>query len=281
MKSSSLTDRHPDFSLQETAIPPPAAYPRQISYDGATNTISHENIASEYVPHTHTIAENPKAGSSHTSFTEIGLEDEEKHSKGERTSSTKPRWPIIRWLSGSRFYIRGFTIMVMMVSFALILTAVIMFEKHGQSASGAASITDFPCRVFVGIATMNLVLSSTFLLLSCISSKFRNSNNAVNAVFTLIAAAGFASSMGACFFLNKENTLKQDLWRWSCNNHKNGVTSDALDFNLICNIINQGWKLGIVQASFELLTFLVSIMVWIWLRWTFFSRYGFFGVKLC
>ncbi|PQE08168.1 hypothetical protein CJF31_00008267 [Rutstroemia sp. NJR-2017a BVV2] len=212
LNQRSLTNLDSALSLQEVAIPPPAAYSRQISYGRTTSTISHEDIADEYVvPPTHAVAENPEAGSSQTSFTEISLEDGKKALKDKCTSSTKPRWPIIRWLSSSRFYIRGFAIMVMMASFALILTAVIMFEKHGQRATGAAFVTDYPCQVFVGIATMNLVLSITFLFLSCISSKFRKSNNAVNAMFTLIAAVGFASSMGACFFLNRENTLKQDL----------------------------------------------------------------------
>ncbi|PQE31020.1 hypothetical protein CJF32_00006058 [Rutstroemia sp. NJR-2017a WRK4] len=201
-----------NLNQQEVAIPPPAAYSRQVSYGHATSTISHEAIADEYVvPPTHAVVENPEAGSSQMSFTEISLEDGKKASKGKGTSSTKPRWPIIRWFSSSRFYIRGFAIMVMITSFALILTAVVMFEKHGQRATGAAFVTDYPCQVFLGIATMNLVLSIAFLFLSCISSKFRKSNNAVNAMFTLIAAVGFASSMGACFFLNKENTLKQDL----------------------------------------------------------------------
>lgn len=42
--------------------------------------------------------------------------------------------------------------------------------------------------------------------------QFRKTNNAVNAVFAIISAVGFATSMGACFFLNRETTLQNDLW---------------------------------------------------------------------
>lgn len=107
--------------------------------------------------------------------------------------------------------------------------------------------------------------------------QFRKSNEALNAAFTIISAVGFASSMGACFFLNKETSLQNDLWKWSCGNHKKGIVSDAIDFNLVCNVVNYGWKFGLVQASLELLTFLISIMAFILLKYSYFARYGRLG----
>ena len=120
--------------------------------------------------------------------------------------------------------------------------------------------------------------------------QFRKSNDAINAVFTIISAVGFATAMGACFFLNKESTLQNDLWyichlgrvyamanesrKWSCGNHAKGINSDALDFNLVCHVVSYGWKLGLVQASLELLTFIISVTAFLWLKYSYFARYG-------
>jgi len=42
--------------------------------------------------------------------------------------------------------------------------------------------------------------------------QFKKSNDALNAVFAILAAIGFSSAMGACFFLNKQTELRNDLW---------------------------------------------------------------------
>jgi hypothetical protein len=42
--------------------------------------------------------------------------------------------------------------------------------------------------------------------------QFNKSVNALNAAFAILSAIGFASSMGACFFLNKQTKLENDLW---------------------------------------------------------------------
>lgn len=42
--------------------------------------------------------------------------------------------------------------------------------------------------------------------------QLRKSHNAINAVFAILSAIGFSSAMGACFFLNKETSLQNDLW---------------------------------------------------------------------
>jgi len=169
----------------------------------------------------------------------------------------------------------------MIVSLSLILTAVISFAKAQKKAGNPlnnvpkpAPITAHPCVVFSGVAAMNLVFSVSVLCLSCMSSKFNKSKEAINAVFTIISAVGFASSMGACFFLNRESSLQNDLWKWSCGNHKKGIVSEVLDFNLICNVVSYGWKFGLVQASLELLTFLISITAFILLKYSNFARYG-------
>jgi len=140
-----------------------------------------------------------------------------------------------------------------------------------------AEITDHPCIVFGGVAAMNLAISITILGLSWLSSKFRKSQNAVNAAFAIISAIGFGSSMGACFYLNKQTTLQNDLWQWSCGNYRNGVVSKDLDFGLVCHVVSYGWKFGLVQASLELLTFIVSCTAFVLLKYSYFTRYGRLG----
>jgi hypothetical protein len=65
--------------------------------------------------------------------------------------------------------------------------------------------------------------------------------------------------------------------KWSCGNHKKGIVSEALDFNLICNVVGYGWKLGLLQASLELFTFVVSVAAWFIIKYANFARYGYFG----
>ncbi len=65
--------------------------------------------------------------------------------------------------------------------------------------------------------------------------------------------------------------------KWSCGNYKKGIVSDALDFNLICNVVSFGWKFGLVQASLELLTFIISVTAFILLKYAYFVRYGAMG----
>jgi hypothetical protein len=108
-------------------------------------------------------------------------------------------------------------------------------------------------------------------------AQFRKSRNAINAVFAILSAIGFASSMGACFFLNKQTSLENDLWKWSCGNHKKRIVSDVLDFGLVCHVVSYGWKFGLVQASLELLTFIISIVAFVILKYAYFARYGSFG----
>jgi hypothetical protein len=52
------------------------------------------------------------------------------------------------------------------------------------------------------------------------------------------------------------------------------VKTDALDFQLVCHVVDYGWKFGLVQASLELLTFIVSVTAFIILKYSFFVRYG-------
>ena len=65
--------------------------------------------------------------------------------------------------------------------------------------------------------------------------------------------------------------------KWSCGNHKKGIVSDALDFNLVCKVVSFGWKFGLVQASLELLTFIISVAAFVLLKYAYFVRYGAIG----
>lgn len=260
--------------LQEPTVPLPAAYSRQVSYDVSKNR-----------PHNPNVYNWDKRDTTLSATTEIdSLKVDDKNDGKDMTSTGKHQKSVLIFIRDSRIYIRVLAILTMIVSLSLILTAVISFlsaqNKPGHpldSVPKPTKITVHPCIVFSGVAAMNLVFSIAILSLSCISSKFRKSNDAVNASFAIISAVGFASSMGACFFLKKENTLQVDLWKWSCDNQKHGISSDALDFSLVCNVVNYGWKFGLVQASFELLTFFVSVTAFILLKYSYFVRYGAIG----
>lgn len=83
--------------------------------------------------------------------------------------------------------------------------------------------------------------------------------------------------MGACFYLNKQSSLQADLWHWACDNHKNGIISDVLDFGMVCQVVSYSWKLGLVQASLELLTFIVGVTAFVLLKFSNFARFGSFS----
>lgn len=212
-------------------------------------------------------------------------ENNNKKPEEEAISKAKTRPSLLIYLRDSRIYIRVLAVIMMIVSLSLILTAVVMFSK-AKNKSGhpldsipqpPPGITDSPCIVFSGIAAMNLVLSTGLLSLSCMSSKFRKSNNALNAVFAILSAVGFASSMAACFHLNAQTKLENDLWKWSCGNHERHIFSEDLNFGTVCSVVSYGWKFGLVQASLELLTFVVSCTAFVLVKYSYFSRYGRLG----
>jgi len=274
-----MSNNYSIFLPQEAAVPVPAAYTRNVSYDYSKNQYYRPVLSNKSNSVWTPISESQISLKGLTG-NDIG----EKESEKEEGSSGRPHTSLLIFLRGSRYYIRVLAILVMIVSFSLILTAIISFSKaQGKpnhpldSVPTPAPITDRPCIVFAGISAMNLVFSIAIISLSCISSKFRKSNQAINAVFAIISAIGFSTSMGACFFLNKETKVKNDLWKWSCGNHEKGIISDALDFNLICHVVGYGWKLGLVQASLELLTFLISVTAFVLLKYSNFVRYGVVG----
>jgi hypothetical protein len=214
---------------QNTEVPLPAAYTRQLSY-GYTNDHHHD-------PNFYTEVKEPIVQSPESEVSSL-KDDEQEISTGKRQKS------VLIFLRSSRFYIRALAILVMIASLSLILTAVIMFSKAQKkpgnplsSVPQPAPITDKvskvlcyctlttlsycsesmshssyshlstcgtnvlikPCLVFTGVAAMNLMLSLTVFALSLKSSKFDKSNNALNAIFAIISAVGFSTSMGACF----------------------------------------------------------------------------------
>jgi cytochrome c biogenesis factor len=106
------------------------------------------------------------------SLSKITKEEEAEVSTGKRQKS------VLIFLRSSRFYIRVIAVLIMIVSLALILTAIISFANAQKKAgnplnnvSKSATITDHPCVVFSGVAAMNLVFSISILCLSCMSSK--------------------------------------------------------------------------------------------------------------
>jgi hypothetical protein len=264
---------HTESALQESVVPVPAAYSRQVSFGYSKAPSNENNDPNAYVKR-----------DVHSSSAETNSLKEKDEEQEQEESTGKMQKSVLIFIQDYQIYIRVLAILIMLVSFSLILTAVIMFGK-AQNKPGhpldnvpkPATITDHPCIVFSGVAALNLVLSIVVFSLSCISSKFRKSRNAINAVFAILSAIGFASSMGACFFLNKQTSLENDLWKWSCGNHKKGIVSDVLDFGLVCHVVSYGWKFGLVQASLELLTFIISIVAFVILKYAYFARYGSFG----
>ncbi|KUJ20309.1 uncharacterized protein LY89DRAFT_730359 [Mollisia scopiformis] len=264
------------LTLKETAVPVPAAYTRHLSYDVSKD--------SQFNPHVYV---ETKRMTTESGVTEVqSLKGKElDNDQEEEVSTAATRSSLLIFLRDSRIYIRVLAVLIMIISLALILSAVVMFSK-AQRAPGhsldsvphpPSGITDSPCIAFSGVAAMNLVLSVALLSLSCMSSKFRKSNNALNAVFAILSAIGFSSSMAACFHLNAQTKLENDLWKWSCSNHKNNVFSDALDFGTVCGVVSYGWKFGLVQASLELLTFVVSCTAFVLTKYAYFARYGRMG----
>lgn len=256
-----------EVPLHEPAVPVPAAYTHDVSYNYSTNYIDKENKRDTL------------------QSTEYEIDNLKNDEPEINSTSTGRAWDrALRMLNNSRFYIRILAVLIMIVSLALILSAVIHFAKAKRAPGHPlnqvpqpATITDQPCIVFSGIAFMNLFLSVAILVVSCSSSKFKKSNHAITAVYTFISAIGFSSSMGACFFLNKQSTLENDLWKWSCGNHAKGIKSDALDFNATCHIVGYAWKFGLVQAAFELLTFIISVSMFVLIKYVYFARYGRIG----
>ncbi|TVY48585.1 hypothetical protein LOCC1_G002651 [Lachnellula occidentalis] len=256
-------------------VPVPSAYPRQLSY-GLSKITSHNPLI--YDANAESNRESIRPGVAEVDSVQVDSDDENDVAK---TSTGTKRSSLLIFLKDSRIYVRVLAIVIMIISLSLILTAVVQFaqakKKTGHPLDAVpkpSGITDYPCIVFSGVAAMNLVLSISLFVLSCVSSKFNKSVNAFNAAFAILSAIGFATSMGACFFLNKQTKLRNDLWKWSCDNHKAGVVTDALDFQLVCHVVNYGWKFGLVQASLELLTFIISVAAFIILKYSYFVRYG-------
>lgn len=110
------------------------------------------------------------------------LKAKDEDDKEQEVSTGKTKSSLLLFLRDSRIYIRVLAILVMVVSFSLILTAVVMWGKAENNPSlnnvpkPAVAITDHPCIVFTGVAAMNLCISITVLSLSCLSSKVRSSN---------------------------------------------------------------------------------------------------------
>lgn len=106
---------------------------------------------------------------------EVDSDDE----KGEgKTSTGTERSSLLIFLKDSRIYVRVLAIVIMIISLSLILTAVVQFaqakKKPGHPLDDVpkpAGITDNPCIVFSGVAAMNLLLSISLFVLSCVSSK--------------------------------------------------------------------------------------------------------------
>ena len=160
--------------LNDSAVPLPAAYTRHLSYNQHVQGELHDPIV--YVPEAKTnyiqIATKVNSVKGHDDDDDDDDDEETPESPAQKQKS------LLMFLTSSRLYIRVLAILIMILSFSLILTAVIMFGK-AQNKPGhpldqvpkPAAITDHPCIVFTGVAAMNFCISVTVLSLSFISSK--------------------------------------------------------------------------------------------------------------
>lgn len=158
-------------------MPIPSAYGRQISYNHSTVTPQTQAPTVFAAPPTHT---NEKKQDT----VEVPRELDEASEKGNDNQDGsrkvgKRQTSVLIFLRDSRIYIRVLAIMIMIISFSLILAAVIKYDQAKKVPGNPLAtvpvpplgITDYPCRVFTGIAAMNLALSIIILSLSYISSK--------------------------------------------------------------------------------------------------------------
>jgi hypothetical protein len=153
-------------------VPIPAAYTRHLSYNQANLQDHNPNV---YVESKRDTVQTTTTTESES----LKPKDEEEEDKDQEVSTGKRQKSLLIFLRDSRIYIRVLAILIMIVSFSLILTAVIMWSKAQNKPSLAsvpkpAAITDHPCIVFTGVAAMNLCISITVLSLSCLSSKVRS-----------------------------------------------------------------------------------------------------------
>lgn len=166
----------PVSPLEPEPVPIPLAYGRQISYNHSTPNPQTQAPAAPATP-AHT---NEK----HQDTVEVPFEPEDASEKGKDNEDGsrklgKRKISVLIFLRDSRIYIRVLAIMIMIISFSLILAAVIKYDQAKKVSGNPLAtvpvpplgITDYPCRVFTGIAAMNLALSITILTLSYLSSK--------------------------------------------------------------------------------------------------------------
>lgn len=156
------------------AVPVPAAYSHNISYDYTQGTgIAHAPADASWTSKLKRDTVNYDVAELDTRSMKDSLEG------GGRCPGNR-QISVLMLIRASRLYIRALAIAIMIVSLSLVLGAVIMFER-AHSVPGRpldyvpqpTPITDYPCRVFTGIASMNVGLSITIFSLSCISGKVR------------------------------------------------------------------------------------------------------------
>ena len=117
---------------QNFEVPLPAAYTRQVSY-GYTNDQHHD-------PDVYTEMKEPIVQSLESEVSSL-KDDEQEISTGKRQKS------VLIFLRSSRFYIRVLAILIMITSFSLILTAVIMFSKAQKKPGNPLSSVPQPAPI--------------------------------------------------------------------------------------------------------------------------------------
>jgi hypothetical protein len=152
-------------------VPLPAAYNRVVSFNQKTHP------EPDHSPHVYV---EPKKDASPFVESESLKEDNDDEKEGQEVSNGKTQTSVLIFLRDSRIYIRVLAVLIMIISFSLIITAVSMFAKAQKQPGNPldaipkrAQITDHPCIVFSGVAAMNLAISLTILGLSWLSSKVR------------------------------------------------------------------------------------------------------------
>jgi hypothetical protein len=151
---------------QNIEVPLPAAYTRQVSYC-YTSDQHHD-------PNVYTEVKEPIVRSPESEVSSL-KDDKQEISTGKRQKS------VLIFLRSSRFYIRVLAILIMIASFSLILTAVILFSKAQKkpenplsSVPQPAPITDKVSKALCSCALTTLTYCSESMSHSSYSHSFAN-----------------------------------------------------------------------------------------------------------
>lgn len=188
----------------------------------------------------------------------------------------------------TRWFIRAVSVVVSLISFALIVTTVVLFVKSGHKqgphdetdAWGQVDNVDItPSKAFASIGGVFTILSLTINVLCCFSRRVRRITRISNVIFAVVSIVSLTAWLSGCFYLHR-NSHGRNLWYYVCSattvydkakydNADPPLNHDAqgLNFVKMCRYTEKSWDLGILQAVFEILTLINVIIAILVVKW--------------